>query len=189
MESTGPSTSQSSLDVNYHPHSVPLKSTQQSRMAWAGCAAHCMLRTALKSTEVKQDRKCEPEHVLLFLCNPLMVFRSSLAKKFLVDPAVCLTLCRLQHSCMRRRWSLRLTQGICPSEVLSSPSASLLSPVSSKAFPGGSGGKESACHARDVGLIPESGRPPGEGIGYPLQYSWASLVAQLVKNPPPMRET
>ena len=38
-------------------------------------------------------------------------------------------------------------------------------------------------------MIPESGRSAGEGIGYPLQYSWASLVAQLVKNPPAMRET
>ena len=38
-------------------------------------------------------------------------------------------------------------------------------------------------------MIPESGRYLGEGIGYPLQYSWASLVAQLVKNPPVMRET
>ena len=34
-----------------------------------------------------------------------------------------------------------------------------------------------------------SGRSPGEGIGYPFQYSWASLVAQLVKNPPAMWET
>ena len=41
----------------------------------------------------------------------------------------------------------------------------------------------------DLGSIPESGRSPGEGIGYPLQYFWASLVAQLVKNPPAMRET
>ena len=40
-----------------------------------------------------------------------------------------------------------------------------------------------------LGLIPGSGRSPGEGIGYPLQYSWASLVAHLVKNPPAMRET
>ena len=40
-----------------------------------------------------------------------------------------------------------------------------------------------------MGSIPGSGRSPGEGIGYPLQYSWASLVAQLVKNPPAMRET
>ena len=38
-------------------------------------------------------------------------------------------------------------------------------------------------------LIPGSGRSAGEGIGYPLQYSWASLVAQLVKNPPVMQET
>ena len=38
-------------------------------------------------------------------------------------------------------------------------------------------------------MIPGSGRSAGEGIGYPLQYSWASLVAQLVKNPPAMRET
>ena len=46
-----------------------------------------------------------------------------------------------------------------------------------------------ACNVGDPGLIPGSGRSPGEGIGYPLLYSWASLVAQLVKNPPAMRET
>ena len=56
-------------------------------------------------------------------------------------------------------------------------------------FPGSSCGKESACIIRDPGLIPRSGRSPGEGIGYPLQCSWASLVAQSVKNPPAMRET
>ena len=49
--------------------------------------------------------------------------------------------------------------------------------------------EESACDAGDPGMIPESGRSAGEGIGYPLQYSGASLVAQLVKNPPAMRET
>ena len=38
-------------------------------------------------------------------------------------------------------------------------------------------------------MIPGSGRPVGEGMGYPLQYSLASLVAQLVKNPPAMWET
>ena len=53
-------------------------------------------------------------------------------------------------------------------------------------FPGGSVGKESACNAGDPRSIPGSGRSPGEGIGYSLQYSWASLVAQLVKNPPAM---
>ena len=47
-------------------------------------------------------------------------------------------------------------------------------------------GKEFACSAGDPSSIPGSGRIPGEGIGYPLQYSWASLVAQLVKNLPAM---
>ena len=54
---------------------------------------------------------------------------------------------------------------------------------------GRSAGKESICNAGDPSLIPELGRSPGEGIGYPLQYSWASLVAQLLKNLPAMRET
>ena len=49
--------------------------------------------------------------------------------------------------------------------------------------------KKSTCNAGDPGLIPGSGRCPGEGIGYPLQYSWISLVAQLVKNLPAMQET
>ena len=56
-------------------------------------------------------------------------------------------------------------------------------------FPGGSVGKESACNAGDPGSIPRSGRSAGEGIGYPHQYSRASLVAQLVKNWPAMCKT
>ena len=52
-----------------------------------------------------------------------------------------------------------------------------------------SAGKQSACNAGDPYLIPRSGRSPGEGIGYPLQFSWASLMAQLVKNLPAMRGT
>ena len=48
---------------------------------------------------------------------------------------------------------------------------------------------EFACNAGDPHSIPGSGRSSGEGIGYPLQYSWASLVAQLVKNPLAMQET
>ena len=56
-------------------------------------------------------------------------------------------------------------------------------------FPGSLAGKESVCHSGDLGSIPGSGRSPGEGIGYPLQYSWVSLVAQLVKNLPAMWET
>ena len=50
-------------------------------------------------------------------------------------------------------------------------------------------GKESVCNAGDPGLIPGQGRFSGEEIGYPLQYSLASPVAQLVKNLPTMRET
>ena len=49
--------------------------------------------------------------------------------------------------------------------------------------------EESACNAGDPGSIPWSGKSTGEGIGYPLQYSWTLLVAQLVKNPPAMQET
>ena len=56
-------------------------------------------------------------------------------------------------------------------------------------FPCGLAAKESTCNVGDPGLIPGSGRSTGEGIGYPLQYSWASLVAHLVKNPPAMWET
>ena len=66
----------------------------------------------------------------------------------------------------------------------SSPSIYLF-PSPNWGFPG----KESACNAGDPGSIPGLGRSPGEGIGYPLQYSWASLVAQMVKNPPAMQET
>ena len=56
-------------------------------------------------------------------------------------------------------------------------------------FPHSSVGKEPACNAGDPSSIPGSGRSAGKGIGYPLQYSWASLVAQLVKTLPAMRET
>ena len=56
-------------------------------------------------------------------------------------------------------------------------------------FPHSSVSKESACNAGDPGSILGSRRLAGKGIGYPLQYSWASLVAQLVKNLPAMRET
>ena len=56
-------------------------------------------------------------------------------------------------------------------------------------FPDSSVGKQSTCSAGDPGSILGLGKSAGEGIGYPLQYSWASLLAQLVKNPPAMRET
>ena len=56
-------------------------------------------------------------------------------------------------------------------------------------FPDSSIGKESSCNAGDPGSIPGSGRSAGEGIGYLLQYFWASFVVQLVKNLPAMQET
>ena len=59
----------------------------------------------------------------------------------------------------------------------------------SEGFPDSSVSKESACNAGNPGSIPGLGRSAGEGIGYLLQYSWASLGAQLVKNPPAMQET
>ena len=75
-----------------------------------------------------------------------------------------------------------VTQSRTQLKRLSSSSSSNLT----KGFPDSSVGKESACNAEDHNLIPGSGRSPGEGIGYPLQYFWASLVAQLVKNLPAM---
>ena len=62
-------------------------------------------------------------------------------------------------------------------------------PVLPMGFHDSSVGEESACNARDPGSIPGSGRSTGEGISYSLQHSWASLVAQLGKNPPAMRKT
>ena len=59
----------------------------------------------------------------------------------------------------------------------------------SKGLPYGSAGEESTCNVGDLGSTPGLGRSAGEGIGYPLQYPWASLVAQLVKNLPEMQET
>ena len=78
--------------------------------------------------------------------------------------------------------SLGVTYGLSVMYCLSSSSARV-------GFPDGSVGKESTCNAGDPGLIPGSGRSTREEIGYPLQYSWPSLVAQLVKNPPAMLET
>ena len=58
-----------------------------------------------------------------------------------------------------------------------------------KGLPDSSVGKESVCNAGDPILIPGLERSSGGGIGYPLQYSWASFVALLVKNLPAMQET
>ena len=58
-----------------------------------------------------------------------------------------------------------------------------------RGFPSNSAGKESTCSAGDPGSIPGLGRSAGKGISHPLQYSWASPLAQMVKNLPAMRET
>ena len=65
--------------------------------------------------------------------------------------------------------------GTCPGEFI------VRRQGSGGASPGSSAGKELACNTGDPNSIPGSGRSPGEGIGYPFQYSWASLVAQTVK--------
>ena len=61
--------------------------------------------------------------------------------------------------------------------------------IVSSVFPGSSAGKEFICNMGDLGSIPGSRRSAGEGIGYLIQYSWASQVAQLVKNLPAIWET
>ena len=67
---------------------------------------------------------------------------------------------------------------------------SILAPLSlTQGFPGSSVGKEAAYNVGDLGSIPGLRRFPGGGKGYALQYSWTSLVAQLVKNPLAMWET
>ena len=76
------------------------------------------------------------------------------------------------------------TFGVCP--MMHSPD---LFCMRISGFPDSSAGKESACNAGDPSSIPGSERSIGEKIGYPLQYSWASLMAQLVKNLPAMPET
>ena len=78
---------------------------------------------------------------------------------------------------------------------IKSVSVSIVSPsichevMGPDSLPDSSVSKESACDAGVPSSIFGLRRSPGEGIGYPLQYSWASLVAQLVKNPPAIQET
>ena len=62
-------------------------------------------------------------------------------------------------------------------------------PTRKRGFPGGSDSKESAYNVGGLGSVPGLVRSPGEWKGYPLQYSWTSLVAQLVKNLPAVQKT
>ena len=74
----------------------------------------------------------------------------------------------------------------CTAKKSSPLSPQLEKVLAHQGFPDSSVGKESTCNAGNPSSIPRSGRSPGEGIGHPLQYSWASLMAQLVKNLPAM---
>ena len=58
-----------------------------------------------------------------------------------------------------------------------------------KGLPGGSTGKESISNSGDPGSIPGLGRSTGERTGYPLQYSWSSLLVQLINNLPAVWKT
>ena len=89
---------------------------------------------------------------------------------------------------LKKKKIFPLLQSIFLSHSRPQKTSDLLS-VNIDCFPDSSVGKESTCNAGDPGVIPGLGRSPGEGIGYPLQYFWASLVAQLVENPPAVRET
>ena len=88
-------------------------------------------------------------------------------------------------------WGPALSPSIKPLSTPQLPLKSLFFGTSQPrlGFPGGSADKESACSAGDTGSFLWLGRSPGEGMGYPLRYSWVSLVAQLVKNLPAMQET
>ena len=99
----------------------------------------------------------------------------------------------LQYFCLEHPHEQRSLAGYSPWGRKESDTTKQLSIVQHSmyiywGFLGSSTGKESTCNAGDPGSIPWSGRSPAEGISYPLQYSWTSLVAQLAKNPPAMQE-
>ena len=84
-------------------------------------------------------------------------------------------------------WSLSLNSKLLESPAFASCQSD--KPVAFHGVSGSSACKESACNAGDSGSIPVSARFPGEGIGYLLQYSWVSLLTQMVKNPPATQKT
>ena len=92
----------------------------------------------------------------------------------------CSHMCRCPCVCNYRTVCPRMGRGREEAEGLS---------LGKSSQPHSSVGKESACNSGDPSSIPGSGRSTGEGISYSLQYSWASLVAQMVKNLPAMWES
>ena len=87
----------------------------------------------------------------------------------------------------KRGYTYTCDYSLCCIEETNTTFESNYNPI--RGFPGSSASREFACKAGDPSLIPGLGRHPGEGTGYPLQYSWAFLVAQLVKKPPAVQET
>ena len=98
----------------------------------------------------------------------------------------------LQYSCLENHHGQRSLTGCSPwgcKELNRTEQLSTAQHIVALGFFGSSAGKKSTCNAGDSSSIPGLGRSPGEGKDYPLPYSWASLVAQMVKNPPPIWET
>ena len=101
------------------------------------------------------------------------------------NPTVCwwVGLCSIPVSCLA--WGEPVLE-VTGSMVYWQPSKRT---YANMPFPGSSAGKESTCNAGDPSSIPGLGKSSGDGIGYPLQYSWPSLEAQTVTNSPAMWET
>ena len=131
-----------------------------------------------------------PYAVLSFLLLNLHLFSpllASLVKNVLVFVAVCFSL-----SCVDLKNNLDKTRAILYLPFFPHLSMLCIRIYSNRymdtylfifqSFPGSSAGKEPACNAGDPGLIPGSGRSPGEGIGYPLQYSGLEYSMDCIVN-------
>ena len=108
------------------------------------------------------------------------------SKASILQHSACFTI-QLSHPHMTTGKTVALTRRTFVGKVLLLPFNTV--PRFVMCFPDITVGKEFTCNAGDPGSIPGLGRTADEGIGYPLQYSWASLVAQLVKNLSAMWET
>ena len=126
----------------------------------------------------------------------LLILFFSLSPVFAFTTIVYQVSFHMRHFQIIRKYAATALQKIVISFLVPFPPKSLFRPFIiigclslTVGFPGSSVGKESTCNAGDLGLIPWLGRSAGEWIVYPFQCSWASPVAQLVKNLPAMRET
>ena len=135
--------------------------------------------------------------MLLFIVLPWYKGSQRKTLTFLTFVCVCISMGRYTHTYIHSKQEYCLKKGNSITNYCQVPVhicwylwfVFKITPVSSEDFPDSSVVKESACNARDPGVFSGSGRSTGEGICYQLQYSWASLVAQLVKNLPVMWDT